>query len=215
VTLSRKQQSSDVAGRGIVAPARADGRTARAERTRRAMVDALLELIAEGDLKASPERIVERAGVSLRTLWTTFKDLEGLYAASSERLIEIQEQHYQPVDTTRPLAVRVTVFCQQRSRMLEILAPAARAAALRLPFSAQLRRNRAVHHARMRDELVEVFGPELDAADEDREQLLQALLLNTTWPSWSMLRDDLLLDVPTAAGVMTRTVAALLGAGQT
>ena len=60
---------------------RVDGRSARAERTRRAMVDALLGLIAEGDLKASPERIVERAGVSLRTLWTNFKDLEGLYAA--------------------------------------------------------------------------------------------------------------------------------------
>ena len=176
------------------------------------MVDALLELIAEGDLKASPERIVERAGVSLRTLWTNFKDLEGLYAASSLRLIELQEEHYRPVDVDAPLAHRVTTFCEQRSRMLEILAPAARAAQLRLPYSAQLRRNRSVHHARMRDELELVFSRELDDAGDGREQLLRALLLNTTWPAWSMLRDDLLLDVPTAAGVMTRTVSALLGA---
>ena len=178
------------------------------------MVDALLALIAEGDLKASPERIVERAGVSLRTLWTNFKDLEGLYAASSSRLIELQEEQYRPVDANAPLAQRVTSFCQQRSRMLEILAPAARAAQLRLPYSAQLRRNRSVHHARMRDELELVFARELDDAGEGREQLLRALLLNTTWPAWSMLRDDLLLDVPTSTGVMTRTVNALLRADE-
>lgn len=191
--------------------ARVDGRTARAARTRRAMVDALLELIAEGDLKASPERIVERAGVSLRTLWTNFKDLEGLYAASNSRLIELQQDHYQPIDVTAALGPRVHAFCEQRARMLEILAPAARAAALRLPFSAQLRRNRTVHHIRMRDELEVVFAAELDAAGPGREQLLRALLLNTTWPAWSMLRDDLLLDVPTSTGVMTRTVSALVG----
>src|SRR6266542_3616203 len=46
-----------------------DGRTARAVRTRRAVVDALLELLAEGDLRPSGERIAERAGVSLRALW--------------------------------------------------------------------------------------------------------------------------------------------------
>ena len=58
---------------------RPDGRTARGERTRKAIVEALLALLAEGDQRAAPERIVERAGVSLRTLWTNFKDLEHAY----------------------------------------------------------------------------------------------------------------------------------------
>jgi TetR/AcrR family transcriptional regulator of autoinduction and epiphytic fitness len=189
---------------------RVDGRTARGERTRRAIVDALLALIGEGDLKASPERIVERAGVSLRTLWTSFKDLEGLYAAANTRLIELQDEQYRPVELDKPLPKRVAAFCEQRARMLEIVAPAARAAALRLPYSAQLRRNRSMHHARMRDEVEAVFGPELRAAGPAREELLRALLLNTTWPAWSMLRDDLSLDVATATGVMVRTVSALL-----
>jgi AcrR family transcriptional regulator len=189
--------------------ARVDGRTARAERTRRAIVDALLGLIAEGDLKASPERLVARAGVSLRTLWTNFKDLEGLYAAGNDRLIELQDEHYRPITVDAPLADRIRLFARQRAEMLEIVAPAARAAQLRLPYSAQLRRNRSVHHARMRSEIETVFAAELAVAPE-REQLLRALLLNTTWPAWSMLRDDLLLDVPTATGIMTRTVTALL-----
>jgi AcrR family transcriptional regulator len=191
---------------------RVDGRTARAERTRRAIVDALLELIAAGDLKASPERIVERARVSLRTLWTNFKDLEGLYAAASLRLIELMEEQHRAVDVHAPLPVRVRRFCEQRSRMLEIVAPAARAASLRLPYSAQLRRNRATHNALTRDEIETVFAGELDAAGREREELVRALMVNTTWPAWSMLRDDLALDVPAATAVMARTVASLLRA---
>jgi TetR/AcrR family transcriptional regulator of autoinduction and epiphytic fitness len=196
--------------RANAAPVRVDGRTARAERTRRAIVDALLSLIADGDLRASPEHIVERAGVSLRTLWTNFKDLEGLYAATSNRLIELQDEHHRPVTLDASLDDRVREFSEQRARMLEIIAPAARAAQLRLPYSAQLRRNQSIHHARTREEVETVFAAELDAVGAEREELLRALLLNTTWPAWSMLRDDLLLDLPTSTGVMTRTVSALL-----
>jgi TetR/AcrR family transcriptional regulator, regulator of autoinduction and epiphytic fitness len=195
-------------------PARVDGRTARSERTRRAIVDALLGLIAEGDLKASPESIVGRAGVSLRTLWTNFRDLEGLYAAANERLIQIQAADHRPVSPGAPLAARVSTFCEQRGRMLEIVAPAARAAALRLPYSAQLRRNRAMHTARALEEIRTVFAAELAAAGRTRDDVERALLINTTWSAWSMLRDDLGLDVPAATAVMTRTVSALLAAAQ-
>jgi TetR/AcrR family transcriptional regulator, regulator of autoinduction and epiphytic fitness len=191
-------------------PVRVDGRTARADRTRRAIVDALLALIAEGDLRASPERIVARAGVSLRTLWSSFGDLEGLYAAASDRLIQLQEARHRPVPAGQPLAARVSAFCEQRGRMLEIAAPAARAAQLRLPYSAQLRSNRAVHTARALDEIRTVFAAELAAAGPGRDELERALLVNTTWPAWSMLRDDLGLDVPAATAVMTRTISALI-----
>src|SRR5262245_2295286 len=67
---------------------RIDGRTARAQRTRAAIVDAHLALLASGDLKPTGERIADAAGVSLRTLWTSFKDMETLFAAAGERLIE-------------------------------------------------------------------------------------------------------------------------------
>lgn len=191
--------------------AKVDGRAARGGRTRRAIVDALLELAAEGDLKASPERIVARAGVSLRTLWTQFKDLENLYAAASSRLIEKMDEQHRPIDPRLALPDRVAAFCEQRGRMLELVAPAARAAALRLPYSAQLRRNQAVHNARLRAEIEEVFGAELGAeSGSPDEALVLALVVNTGWPAWAMLRDDLGLDPPAAVAVMNRAVTALL-----
>jgi AcrR family transcriptional regulator len=187
-----------------------DGRTARAQRTRRAIVDALLELTGEGMFKPTADRIADRAGVSLRTLWTNFKDLETLYAAAGDRLVEWQLAEYRPVSPDLPLADRVAAFCAQRARMLEIVAPAARASALRLPFSTHLRSYRAEQSARVRRELCALFAAELDAAGVDREELLTAVLAASTWPAWSMLRDECGLDVPIACAVMTRTVSALL-----
>src|SRR5215470_2088915 len=117
-------------------PVRVDGRTMRAQRTRAAIVDAHLGLLARGDLKPTGERIADAAGVSLRTLWTSFKDMETLFAAAGERLIERELAVYKPIDVGLALPVRVERFCAQRATMLEILAPAARAAVVREPFSA-------------------------------------------------------------------------------
>src|SRR6478672_1536121 len=89
---------------------RPDGRTARGERTRRKIVDALLELLAEGDTRAAPERIVARAGVSLRTLWTNFKDLEHLYAEANARLMRRQDEAHQPIPPEATLAERVSAY---------------------------------------------------------------------------------------------------------
>ena len=81
---------------------RVDGRTARAQRTRAAIVDAHLALLAAGDLKPTGERIAEAAGVSLRTLWTSFKDMETLFGAVGHRLTEMQRAEFRPVDPALP-----------------------------------------------------------------------------------------------------------------
>ncbi|MGN9777640.1 TetR/AcrR family transcriptional regulator [Micromonospora sp. H33] len=192
------------------APARVDGRAARAERTRSAIVEAHLALIDEGDLKPTGERIAERAGVSLRTLWTNFKDMETLFAATGQRVSEREDALFRPIPPDMPLTRRIAEFCAQRVQMLELLAPAARASALREPFSPQLRRNREDCIVRARREIELVFGPELANAGRGREQLLDALTVASTSSAWLMMRDAMGLDVETARATMARTVGALL-----
>ncbi|SCF24477.1 transcriptional regulator, TetR family [Micromonospora purpureochromogenes] len=191
-------------------PARVDGRSARAERTRTAIVDAHLALIDEGDLRPTGERIAERAGVSLRTLWTNFKDMETLFAATGRRVSERQESMVRPISPELPLTRRIGEFSTQRARMLEVLAPTARASALREPFSPQLRRNREGNIARVRDEIETIFGPELAHAGPGREQLLDALTVASTWSAWCMMRDAMGLDVEAARATLTRILGALL-----
>jgi AcrR family transcriptional regulator len=193
----------------VVAP-RIDGRTARAERTRNAIVEAHLALIAEGDLKPTGERIAERAGVSLRALWANFKDMEALFGASGARLNERQDAEFRPINPDLPLPRRIDEFCRQRARILELIAPSARAAQLLEPFSAQLRSNRAQNIARVQREISELFNHELDAAGGAREQLFHSLTVASTWATWSMMRDELHLSIDEATGVMVRTMTALL-----
>ncbi|MGI5237379.1 TetR/AcrR family transcriptional regulator [Dactylosporangium sp. CA-139066] len=192
---------------------RVDGRTLRAERTRQAITDAHFALLEEGDLRPTAERIAERAGVSLRALWTNFKDMEGLFAAAGERLMQRQRAEFRPVPTGLALPERVELYCAQRARLLELIAPAARAARIREPFSAQLRKNRAWYLEIAREEIETLFAPELAAAGPGRREILDALTVAATFAGWSMWRDELHLDVAGATAVMRRTVTALLSAG--
>src|SRR5258706_16285421 len=102
-----------------VAVPRIDGRTARAERTRSAIVEAHLTLIGEGDLKPTGERIAERAGVSLRALWANFKDMEALFGASGQRLSQRQDAQFTPIPPTPPRAPRIAGFPRPRAPLPE------------------------------------------------------------------------------------------------
>ena len=192
------------------AAGRIDGRTARAERTRTAIVDAHVALILAGDLRPTAERIADHAGVSLRALWGHFADMETLFAASGARVLALQDAAYQPIDATSPLPARIEEYCAQRARLLEQLAPAARAAQLKEPFSPALRGYRTSYLDRARDELNALFAAELDAAGPGRTELLTALVALSMWPTWATLRDDLGLDVTAARAALARMVGALL-----
>ncbi len=190
----------------MTTPQRVDGRTARSERTRNAIVDAHLRLIAEGDLRPTADRIAKLAGVSLRALWSHFADMEALMAASGQRVLEQRDASYRPIGPDRPLDERIASFCDQRARLLEEIGPAARASALKEPFSSALQRYRRLHVARVRDELTSTFPDEIGAD----ETLLNALTAISLWPTWSTWREAMDLPVEAARAALARGVNALL-----
>src|SRR5881409_3282104 len=188
-----------------------DGRAARSERTRRAIVDALRALHHEGDLRPTAPRIAERAGVSVRTVWQHFDDLETLLVEAGRRDLEIAASLVTPIDPSLPTAERVDALVQQRARMFEEMAPPWRAARVHAPFSAQIQSNRDTLMQLAREQVGELFAPELAAAD-DAESLLDALHVASSWATWESLRADVHLDVNRAKKALrlwlTRLVAA-------
>jgi AcrR family transcriptional regulator len=192
------------------APAqRVDGRTARSERTRAAIVDAHLRLIREGDLRPTADRIAKLAGVSLRALWSHFADMEALFAASGRRVLEVRDGAHRPISAKLALADRIEAYCRQRARLLEQIAPTAKAAALKEPFSATLQHYHRLHLTRVRDELAVLFAPEIDGND----QLLTALTAVSMSPTWATWRETMNLSVANARAALARTITALLTAG--
>jgi len=187
-------------------PQRVDGRTARSERTRNAIVDAQQQLIREGDLRPTAERIAKQAGVSLRTLWSHFSDLEALFAASGERVLREAAEGHRPVSTKLPLPDRIDAYTKQRARLLEQLAPNSKASALKEPFSETLQHYRRAHMNRARDELAALFAAEI----KGDEELLNALTAVTASATWSMWREVMKLSVAASRAALSRTVTALL-----
>ncbi len=63
-----------------VAAALPDGRRQRSERSRQAILAAMLELVEEGVLVPTAQQVSERAGVGIRTVFRHFSDMESLFA---------------------------------------------------------------------------------------------------------------------------------------
>src|SRR4051794_41945585 len=85
-----------------------DGRVARSARTKLAIVDALRSLHHDGDLRPTATRVADRAGVSLRTVWQHFDDLEALLVEAGRRDFEIAFTYMTTIGTgagaAQPLA---------------------------------------------------------------------------------------------------------------
>jgi TetR/AcrR family transcriptional regulator, regulator of autoinduction and epiphytic fitness len=193
----------------------ADGRAARSHRSRRAIVDAMRALHAEGDLRPTAPRVAGRAGVSLRTVWQQFADMETLLVEANRRDDEILRSLMEQIDPDQPLAARVVLFTGQRARILEQMTPSWRAARLFGPFSEELRRNKVRTLAMGKADLETVFAPELtELAGTKRQQLLDGLHAVSIWSFWESLRTELSLDPRQAEELLRATFTALLaGAG--
>ncbi len=186
-----------------------DGRVARGERTREAIVAAHTALLVEGVLKPTGQAIADRAEVSVRTLWANFKDLEALLEATTAYWLDADLELARPIDPALPLPERIEKFCDQRADRLEHLAPAARSAALGEPFSPALQASRRAHVVRIEGDIAAVFGAELDASD-DRDELARSLFVVVSWPTWTTLRGDFGLDVGQAMCTMRHQMSLLL-----
>lgn len=188
-----------------------DGRAARSHRTRRAILDAMRALHAEGDLRPTVPRIAARAGVSLRTVWQQFADREALLIEAVRRDREIQRSLVTRIDPDQPLAARVEAFVDQRARVLEEMTPTWRAARVHQPFSDQLTSERKRRNAASRAEVESVFAAELSRLrGQQRERLVDALHAISLWSYWETLRTDLELSPLCAKEILISTFSALL-----
>ncbi len=188
-----------------------DGRTARGQRTRSSVVDALLALQEEGDLSPTAQQVAARAGVALRTVFGHFSDMETLWAEAGQRELAKLGNLADVIDPDLSLAERIERFSVSRGRVLEALMPVMRAARLREPSSPQLMRNRELYNRVGDDEVLRVFARELDPLDEDgRARTLDALYLCSAAAAWEALRHDRALSPEQAVVVVRRSVAAVL-----
>jgi AcrR family transcriptional regulator len=190
---------------------RLDGRLARSVRARAAIVQALLDLITGGDLQPSAARIAERAGVSLRSVFQHFRDMESVFAAAADLQTERLLPLFQPIARDAPLARRLDAFVAQRTRVLEIISPTRRAGLLHEPFSREIHTRLTRFRAQKAAIVRGVFAPEIAAKpSSERRRFAAALIATSSWSYWQALREHQGLSPQQAALVVRDTLAALL-----
>jgi TetR/AcrR family transcriptional regulator of autoinduction and epiphytic fitness len=184
-----------------------DGRVLRGERNRDAIVDALLALLAEGDPQPSARNIAQRAGVSLRTVFQHFNDIDTLYGAVAQRQVDRLWSKLDPLPAPEaPLDVRIDAVVSQRVGLFETIAPVRRAAVVVNSSSPALQRGLARSEAFLRRQIAEIFAAEL-AGDPDR---IAAADFAASWEAWEGLRRSSRRSVATATRVMRVLLLAVL-----
>jgi len=193
----------------------ADGRAARAVRTREAIVDACIGLVEEGQLRPTAPQVAERAGVSVRSVFQHFADLPALHIAVTERIVERVAVLLHPVDPRSPLDERLPAFVRHRGALLEAVTPFRRAANVHGPFAPEIQEALRLATDYLRDEVAGAFQPELARVPaRDRQEVLDGLSTALSWSAWDALRTDAGCSVEHASAVTTRMVTALLAASR-
>jgi TetR/AcrR family transcriptional regulator, regulator of autoinduction and epiphytic fitness len=192
-------------------PQQRDGRTIRAERTRQALVEALIGLLDEGTLTPTAAAIAARAGVSERSVFQHFPDREALFEAVAREQYGRVVPTLIPIDASIPFDERVAQFAEQRAHLYELVGGVRRAALLIEHESSAVAGWLTTARRAKAAEVERVFLRELDALPPDeREPVRAALVALCSWSCWDAWRTHQRLSVARARAALQAGIAALL-----
>jgi len=183
-----------------------DGRRLRSGRSRAQIVSAVIELVRSGDMAPAAARVAEVAGVSLRTVFRHFEEMDGLFREMSEAVeAEIAPLLLEPY-LSKSWKGQLSELITRRARVYERVMPLKLAGALRRYQSEFLmedhNRSLKVERAGLRAVLPSVIVSE--------PALYPALEMTTSFEAWRRLRQDQRLSADRAEAVVRLTVDKLI-----
>jgi len=184
-----------------------DGRRLRRVQNRDAVLDAMISLWRSGRYGVSTADIAEEAGLSPRSVFRYFDDVDDLSRAAIERhLSEAKDLFAIGAEPTDPTDRKVAAAVSARLRLYDAIEPGARAGravAHRNPVV-----NEQLHASRtsFRNQLATLFAPEL----RDRPDALAPLDVLLSFESRELLLLDHRLSKPAATAVLVSAITALL-----
>jgi AcrR family transcriptional regulator len=185
-----------------------DGRSLRRERNRQDIVNALLGLIENGETEISAALIASKAGLSERSIFRYFDDVNDLYRSVCD-LAFSKEIEFALIDDAGvgSLDTKIENFVNQRVRiytMNEKIAPAARSFAFKNPI---IKNQLVVGRKLLRNQIITHFSEELSAFDKQQQQVAVAIIDSlTTFEYYDMMRSDQKMSVQAIKSVLTESI---------
>lgn len=177
------------------------------------MVDALLSLYDEGMVQPGVADIAERAGVSARSVFRHFDDLDGLAQATIDRHWERVHTLFEPPPAGGDARDRVAALADRRIRLHAAVCGVARAATVLSLSSPVVASTLRARRRLLADQVAALFDPELRTRPgRERRELAAALEAAASLETIEYLRTQAGLGVGRTAAVVRRTLLALLEA---
>jgi AcrR family transcriptional regulator len=183
-----------------------DGRARRAQRSRQAIVEAVVALVGRGVLQPTAQQVATEAGVGIRSVFRHFSDMESLYASIDAELEGAVAQTLLGGRRDGTPAERLQALVRQRVLFFERIAPFKRSANAQR-WRSDFLQNRHLRLQRvLRTDLL-AWLPELRDAPAE---LVEALDLVLCFESWDRLRHDRQLGRRAATAVVERLAIAVM-----
>jgi len=190
----------------------ADGRTLRRTRNRTAVITALLDMIREGDLHPGAAEIAERAGVSHRSIFRYFDDLDDLVRTTIDQAF----QEARPLSTipdagSGTLDQRVAALVDARLALFAFVDGPMQLARMRSYSIPSIDEEISMITEEFRVQIAEHFAAELSGQPHpEREFLVDAILVLTSYDAYSIHTRLLASPVERTRAAWITAVAALL-----
>jgi TetR/AcrR family transcriptional regulator of autoinduction and epiphytic fitness len=165
-----------------------DGRRARRERGRLAVIDAMFSLVQDGKVPVSADLVAERAGVSVASVFRYFDGLDDLLYQTFERFRERFEPLLSVESDAADRAGRISSFVAARLDLYERAGAIMSVGRLRALEHEPLVAASAQMRGLLADQVRSVFADDLAgvAADVDLVATIDAL---TSLESWNGMRN--------------------------
>ncbi|MEM8605512.1 MAG: hypothetical protein AAGF92_00295 [Myxococcota bacterium] len=187
-----------------------DGRRQRAEKHRDAVVRAVLAAVKETGRVPPVAELGDLAGVSRRTVFRLFDDMESLHVAATRvQRAEVIRRFPPPFPTGQPLEERIRLLVDHRASVYELIRPLRRVAEKFREESPTVRKDLAQSHAELRMHAALMLSDALPDPGAEREHAVTMLGLVTGFGAWRTLREDDALSVADAKDAMTFAIVQL------
>lgn len=183
-----------------------DGRRLRSERSRRAIIDAGLSLIDEGDLAPTAQQISDRAGVGIRSFFRHFEDMEAFFTAVDDQIRGHYESLFSGGDRDGTLNERIEHAAEMHAQAYEQIFNLILSSRTQLWRYKVVQKNYSRGQRQLRKDLDE-WLPELGDISKDERETIDAI---ASFDMWHRLRAQQGLSVVKSTQIVTNLLKGLI-----
>jgi AcrR family transcriptional regulator len=160
---------TQVRATGSISNDKSDGRLLRSERSRRLIIESMINLVDEGFLVPTAQQVAQRADVGIRSVFRHFDDMDDIFETANEIIFENVKSLFTGGDRTGVLEKRILHATEQLTSGYAVTKNFILSGKIRMWNTPVVRKNYLLNQKRLQKEL-ENWIPEIIHLDPLAQQ---------------------------------------------